>query len=139
MGSRSACSNGDGSSWNSKSLGEPVLAFLADENFHNAIVDGLRLRRRDLDLARVQDVGLLGADDPTILTWAAQTERILLTHDAATMPRHARERVGAVLRMPGMILVPDTMPIGQAIEEILLLAQCSREGEWEGQVVYLPL
>ena len=27
----------------------------------------------------------------------------------------------------------------QAIEDILLLAECSRDGEWEGQVIYLPL
>jgi len=26
-----------------------------------------------------------------------------------------------------------------AIQEILLLAECSLEGEWEGQVRYLPL
>jgi hypothetical protein len=31
------------------------------------------------------------------------------------------------------------LPIGRAIEEILLLAECSLEGEWEGQVRYLPL
>jgi hypothetical protein len=84
-------------------------------------------------------VGLLAANDPVILTWAAQAERILLTHDLATVPRFASERIAAGLPMPGVFLVPDTMPIGQAIEEILLLAQCSREREWEGQVFYLPL
>jgi len=26
-----------------------------------------------------------------------------------------------------------------AIDEILILAECSEEGEWEGQVRYLPL
>ena len=25
------------------------------------------------------------------------------------------------------------------VTDILILAECSREGEWEGQVVYLPL
>lgn len=29
--------------------------------------------------------------------------------------------------------------IARAVEEILLLAQCSHPGEWEGQVLYLPL
>jgi hypothetical protein len=31
------------------------------------------------------------------------------------------------------------VPIGQAIEDLLLIAECSQEGEWEGQVRYLPL
>jgi hypothetical protein len=29
--------------------------------------------------------------------------------------------------------------IGDAIEDVLILAECSTEGEWEGQVRYLPL
>ena len=29
--------------------------------------------------------------------------------------------------------------IGKAIEDLLLLAQCGREGDYEGQVEYLPL
>jgi len=32
-----------------------------------------------------------------------------------------------------------SVPIGVAINEIVLLAECSEEGEWEGQVRYLPL
>ena len=31
------------------------------------------------------------------------------------------------------------VPVGVAIEEILLLAECGVEGEFEGQVRYLPL
>jgi hypothetical protein len=116
-----------------------VLAFPADENFNNDIVDGLRLRSPTLDVIRVQDVGLRTAGDPPILNWAAENGRILLTHDAATMPGHAYARVAASLPMPGVFLVPDTMPIGRAIDEILLAAECSREGEWENRVLYLPL
>jgi hypothetical protein len=116
-----------------------VPVFLTDENFRGAILDGLRQRRSGLDIVRVQDVGLAGADDPTILGWAAESGRIILTHDQSTMPGFAYERVTAGLAMPGVVEVPWLMPIGQAIEEILLLAECSREGEWEGQVIHLPL
>jgi len=41
--------------------------------------------------------------------------------------------------MPGAFEVSLKVPISQAIEDILLLAECSVEGEWEGQVNYLPL
>jgi hypothetical protein len=116
-----------------------MLAFLADENFHGAIVEGLLHRRPDLDLIRVQDLEIAGAQDPVVLEWAASTGRILLTHDAATVTRDAYERVRFALPMPGVFEVSRAVPIGQAIEEILLLAECSREGEWEGQVRYLPL
>lgn len=39
-----------------------MLRLLADENFNNNIVRGLLRRKPDLDIVRVQDVGLSGAD-----------------------------------------------------------------------------
>ena len=65
------------------------MRLLADENFNGDIVRGLLLRQPDLDIVRVQDVGLAGADDPDILAWAAENNRIVLTHDRATMSDHA--------------------------------------------------
>jgi hypothetical protein len=41
--------------------------------------------------------------------------------------------------MPGVCEVSREVPIGRAIEDLLTLAECSLEGEWEGQVLYLPL
>ncbi|MBI4573067.1 MAG: hypothetical protein HY713_07240 [candidate division NC10 bacterium] len=48
-------------------------------------------------------------------------------------------RVQAGLRMPGVFQIGRNIPIGVAIEDVLLLVEYSREGEWEGQVRYLPL
>lgn len=116
-----------------------MLRFIADENFNNNIVRGLLRRQLELDIIRIQDVGLSGADDPTVLQWAAQEGRVLLTHDVATITQYAYERVEAGLSMPGVFEVALDVPIGSAIEDILLLAECSLDGEWEGQIRYLPL
>lgn len=66
-----------------------MIKLLVDENFDNTIVRGLFRRNPALDMVRVQDVGLSGVDDPTILEWAAQEGRVLLTHDVATITRYA--------------------------------------------------
>jgi hypothetical protein len=116
-----------------------MLPLAIDENFDNDVVRGLLRRAPELDLIRIQDAGLRGADDPTILDWATRQGRVLLTHDAATVIRYAYERVRAGLPMAGVCEVSPDLPIGQAIEEILLLAECSNAEEWEGQVRYLPL
>ena len=116
-----------------------MLLLAADENFNGNIVRGLFRRQPTLDLVRLQDVGLSGAEDPVVLAWAAQEGRVLLTHDVSTITRYAYERVQAGHPMPGVFEVSRALPIGHAIEEILLLAECSLEGEWEGQVRYLPL
>jgi hypothetical protein len=49
-----------------------MLRLLADENFNDDSVRGLWLRQPDLDMARVPDAGLAGADDPDVLAWAAE-------------------------------------------------------------------
>lgn len=116
-----------------------MLLFLADENFNRNIVRGLLRREPQLDIVRVQEVGLRGADDPTVLEWAANAERILLTHDVATMTHYAHARVAAGLAMPGVIEVARSLPLRLVIEDILLLAAGSLPGEWEGQIQYLPL
>lgn len=116
-----------------------MLRLLADENFNNDILRGLLRRNPDLDIVRAQDVGLSGADDPTLLEWAAQHGRVLLTHDVTTITRDAYERIQAGKPMPGVFEVSRSVSIRTAIEHILLLAEYSFDGEWEGQIRYLPL
>jgi hypothetical protein len=116
-----------------------MLRLVADENFNNNILRGLLRRKPNLDIVRIQDVGLSGADDPAILEWAAREGRVLLTHDVTTMTRYAYERIQSGKRMPGIFEVSREVPLGVAIEDILLLAEFSLEGEWEGQVRFLPL
>jgi hypothetical protein len=116
-----------------------MLRFLSDENFNNHIIHALAAAVPTVDIARVQEVGLLGADDPEVLAWAADAGRLLLTHDVSTMTDYAYDRVREGLAMPGVVEVPETLPIGRAIDDLILLAECSRENEWDLQVVFLPL
>ena len=41
--------------------------------------------------------------------------------------------------MAGVFVVNDRIPIGQAIDELLLIDECSDPGEWNNLIVYLPL
>jgi hypothetical protein len=115
------------------------IKFLTDENFEGAIFRGLLRRKPDLEIVRVQDAGLLEADDPTILEWADEQRRVLLTHDRRTMPRFAYERIAAGKTMAGMLVMKATIPVGQAIEDILLIDACSTTEEWVNKVQDLPL
>ena len=114
------------------------MKFLADENLDNNILRGILRRKPNLDIVRVQDVGLFGKDDPTVLAWAAQDERILLTHDVATVTYYAYERTTKNLKMPGIIEITSSASLGKAIEDILLFVECGVDGELDGQILYIP-
>ena len=116
-----------------------MLRLLSDENFDGKIIRGLFLRQPDLDLVRVQDVGLQELDDPTILAWAADQNRIVLTYDRATMPDFAYQRMQRNELMSGLFVVNDRISIRQTIDEILLLANYTEQEEWKNKVLYLPL
>lgn len=116
-----------------------MLRILTDEDFDGDITRGLLLARPGLDLVRVQDVGLRGAADRTVLDWAAREGRVVVSHDVNTMIRYAYERTGAGVSMPGRFVIGQDVPRRVAIDEILMLAECSEEGEWEGQVLHLPI
>lgn len=116
-----------------------MIRLLADENFNANIVRGVLRQRSDVDIVTVQAVGLSGADDPTVLEWAAQRDRVLLTHDVSTVPRHAYAPVEAGLAMAGVFAVSPWVPARDVIGDILLLVEASLENEWRGQVRFLPL
>ena len=116
-----------------------AFKLLADENLNGAILRGLFLRDPDLDIVRAQDVALSGAEEPEVLAWAAGENRIVITHDGATMPDHAFERIDAGENMPGVFAIRDRLSVGQAIDEILLTVECSEPWEWNDRVVRLPL
>lgn len=79
------------------------------------------------------------ASDLVVLEWAAKEDRILLTHDVQTMPKHAYDRVKASLPMPGIIEVAEDAPLGQAIDELSVMIGASTPAEFENQVKYIPI
>ncbi len=115
------------------------MRLLADENFDNAVLRALARTRRSIDVLRIQDVpGLGGCDDPTVLAWAAAEGRVLITHDVNTIPKYAYERAAAGQAMPGVVVVAQGAAVGPCLRDLVLLVECSEEGEWEGQVLFLP-
>jgi hypothetical protein len=116
-----------------------VIRLLADENLNGDIVRGLHRRVGGLDLVRVQDVGLAGANDLSVVRWAVREERVVVTHDFATLIAIALAHVADGSSIPGVIAVSQSLAVGQAIDDLALVVEYGTEGELRDQVSYLPL
>src|SRR5258708_3454679 len=90
------------------------VKWLADENFDNDIIRGVLRRSDRFEIVRV------------------------LTHDLSTMIPARREQLRRHSVCTPIVLVPDALPVGVAIEEIILLNECSIDADWEAGVIYLP-
>jgi Domain of unknown function (DUF5615) len=100
------------------------VKWLADENFRNAIIRGLLRQAPALDLVRAQDVPeISGQDDMVLLQFATAEGRAVLTHDLSTMIPAMREQMRLASRCAPIVFVPDSLPVGDAIED---LSCCSR-------------
>jgi hypothetical protein len=115
------------------------MRFLADENFNGDILHGLLQANPDLDILRVQDTEMYRTPDPQLLEWAAQENRILITHDKKTIPGHAFERVAAGLFMPGVIEIKRDEPLSELIAGLLFLMEAGLPEDFENQVRYVPM
>lgn len=116
-----------------------MIRFLTDEDFNRFILAGVRRRLPELDIVRVQDCGLRSFRDPLVLDFAANENRIVLSHDVTTMENYAKARIVVEKPMPGLFLIAQDFPIGRAIEEIVTIAECSPASEWKNQIIRLPL
>ena len=116
-----------------------MVLLLIDENLNHRILRGLRRAAPALDYVIAQNLGLRGAVDPEVLARAADARRIVVSHDLRTIPKYAYERIKAGRPMPGVIAIPDALPIGQAIEELILIVECAQASDLENRVLYLPL
>ena len=116
-----------------------IVRFLADEDVRADIVQGLRLREPALDILDVKSSGLRGSKDPALIELAAEQDRILITHDRNTMPRHFYELLASGKSGPGLFIVPDRpSAVGETIESLLLVWAASQAEERWNRTVYLP-
>ncbi len=115
-----------------------MLRYLADENLSSNFIRGL-LRRRPLDLVRAVDVGLGSQPDETLLTWAADNDRIVISRDFRTLSAHAWDRVADSLPMPGLLLIRGDRSIAQVVDDLILIDDTCEATDLRDQVWYLPL
>jgi len=115
------------------------VRFVADVNFNKKILRGLRRRSADFEFIRLQDIGLSRLQDPKVLEWAWKEDRLLLTHDFKTMIGFFNERLEAGLPVPGVFEISSKLPIRTAIEELMIVIECSTQDEWTGRLTFIPL
>ncbi|HEY2294903.1 MAG TPA: DUF5615 family PIN-like protein [Thermoanaerobaculia bacterium] len=114
------------------------LRFQADEDFNQTIVLAIARREPGIDFQTTTQAGIRGLLDPEVLAFSAEAGRTLVTHDVRTMPGHFARFIQKA-DSPGVLLVPQHLPIADAVEEIILLWYATDASEWVNRIAWLPL
>lgn len=114
------------------------LRFQADADLNQNIVYGTVRREPSIDFQTASEAGFQGLSDSQVLERTAQEGRVLVTHDQTTMPKHFAGYL-ATHASPGVIIVPQHLPLTAAADELILIWTASDSREWENRICYLPL
>jgi hypothetical protein len=114
------------------------VRFQADADLNLVILLALIRREPAVDFQSSASAGLARRTDPEVLAAAAREGRILVTHDQRTMPNHFGRFI-ATQKSPGLLVVPQHVPVSAVVEDLLLIWGATQADEWTNRVCYLPL
>jgi predicted nuclease of predicted toxin-antitoxin system len=118
-----------------------VFKYLLDENVNPTYATQLRRQQPDLIVWVVgePDTPVKSTLDPEILMWCEEHNFVLVTNNRASMPVHLRDHIAQGRHVPGIFILNPNLSIGRNIDELILIAQGSFEGEYQDQIIHLPL
>jgi hypothetical protein len=115
-----------------------MVRLQADADFNQIIVAAVVRKDPAVDLRTATLAALEGMSDLQVLAHAAAEGRVLVTHDAKTMPRHFAEFVRS-RDSAGVVVVPQHLPVSMVVEELLLIATATSADDWTNRICYLPV
>ena len=114
------------------------LRFQADADLNEIIVTALLRREPGIDFQTATAGGVRGRDDREVLALSADAVRLLVTHDRKTMPQRFAEFIAA-RASPGVLIVPQKLPIADVVEDLLIIWTATEAEEWTNILYSLPL
>ena len=91
----------------------------------------------DIDFRTAHEAGFRKVPDNLVLLASKQEHRILVTHDRRTMPYYFADLIQKE-ESPGVFLVSENVPIGLAIEFLLLIWHTTEAEEWANSITEIP-
>jgi hypothetical protein len=114
------------------------VRFQADADLNQIIVKATLRREPGIDFQTAEAANLPGLSDKEVLAIAARAGRMLITHDRKIMPKHFAEFI-TTERSSGVLIIPQKLPIAQAVEDLILIWVVSEAEEWINRIYSLPL
>src|SRR4051812_12732261 len=116
------------------------ISFLLDENVDLAIERGLRKREPAIVVYIVEhgEAPDLGTPDPDLLHWMENHGAVLVTNNRSTMPAHLMDHLASDGHIPGILIIPRNISVGNLVDESHLIWAASAADEYTDQIRYLP-
>jgi len=118
-----------------------ALKYLMDENIDPIYPTQLRSKQVELIIRVIGEPSIpaKGTKDPEILEGCEKYDFILVTNNRKSMPVHLNDHLQANHHIPGIFILNANLSVGQNIDELILIAECSFANEYQDQIIHLPI
>ncbi len=112
-----------------------------DENVDPIYPIQIRIRQPELIIRVIGEpfIPAKGTKDPEILEWCEEYNFILVTNNRKSMPVHLKDHLQINHHISGIFILNANLSIGQNIDELILIAECSFVNEYQDQIIHLPI
>jgi hypothetical protein len=120
----------------------PSPCFLLDEHIPHSLARGLLLREPAIQIFVIGGKsGEPGIETPDqdLLRWIEEHGCLLVTNNRSSMPRHLSDHLAAGRHLPGILVVPRRLALGEIVDELHLIWAASQPDEYRDLIVYLPV
>lgn len=121
-----------------------TLRYVLDEHLRGPLWRAIQWHNSSgvypLDVVRVGDPDdlPLGSDDSALLLWAEREQRILVTHDPDTMPKHLVDHLAGGHHSPGVFMLRPHSTLPQIVSFLRDAAYASEPTEWQDRIHFIP-
>ena len=120
-----------------------MLRLLLDENkrsesYWMAIQAAITLVQFDVVRVGDENAPARGTDDGLLLDWVAAEQRILISFDKRTLPKHLNDILANGGHSPGIIFLSQRQTPTEIAEYLQLVASSSTADEWADTYRFIP-
>ncbi len=115
------------------------IRFLTDHDLNEHIVAGVYRSEPSISFLHGRDFGLRDRSDEDVLDFAHREQWLVVSHDVNTMTAAAARRLASRHGLCGLLMVPQSEPVRNVIESLVLIWSTTEMEDWTDQIVFLPL
>jgi hypothetical protein len=115
-----------------------MLRLLADTSLNHHLLTACRRRSKTIDFLSATKARIEGLSHNELLHYAADEDRILVTHDIHMLPGHFKTYLESGAFSPGVFLIHPQTPIADATAWLELASLASDHTDWQDQILEIP-
>jgi hypothetical protein len=115
-----------------------MLRLLADTSLNHHLLTACRRRSKDIQFLSAAKARIEGLSHSDLLHYAADEDRILVTHDIHMLPGHFKAYLASGAVSPGVFLLHPQTPIADVAAWLELASLASDQTDWKDQILEIP-